>query len=223
MKNFLRLIVLSLMSLVVFTSNGNAQTVLVDPAGAGGFELGADMASNGWTAVNAATDGWFVGNAPVVATGNNCGFVSSTGGVGWDYSQLSVFNHMYRDITIPANESKVTLSFKWKAGGEGTTTSDWDNMKVFLAPTTTVPTSTAAVTGATQLSGPGAVSGMYKLNSAAWNNETITFSGVPGTTYRLIFQWKSDGFDIFNPPAALDDISVVTSLPGIFISIITGN
>ena len=223
MKNFLRLIVLSLMSLVVFTSNGNAQTVLVDPAGAGGFELGADMASNGWTAVNAATDGWFVGNAPVVATGNNCGFISSTGGLGWAYSQLSVFNHMYRDITIPANESKVTLSFKWKAGGEGTTTSDWDNMKVFLAPTTTVPTSTAAVTGATQLSGPGAVSGMYKLNSAAWNNETITFSGVPGTTYRLIFQWKSDGFDIFNPPAALDDISVVTSLPGIFISIITGN
>ena len=223
MKNFLRLIVLSLMSLVVFTSNGNAQTVLVDPAGAGGFELGADMASNGWTAVNAATDGWFVGNAPVVATGNNCGFVSSTGGVGWAYSQVSVFNHMYRDITIPANESKVTLSFKWKAGGEGTTTSDWDNMKVFLAPTTTVPTSTAAVTGATQLSGPGAVSGMYKLNSAAWNNETITFSGVPGTTYRLIFQWQSDGFDIFNPPAALDDISVVTSLPGIFISIITGN
>ena len=57
MKNFLRLIVLSLMSLVVFTSNGNAQTVLIDPAGAGGFELGADMTSNGWTAVNAATDG----------------------------------------------------------------------------------------------------------------------------------------------------------------------
>jgi hypothetical protein len=223
MKNILRLIVLSLMSLVVFTSNGNAQTVLVDPAGAGGFELGTDMASNGWTVANAATDGWFVGNAPVVATGNNCGFISSTGGVGWAYSQLSVFNHMYRDITIPANETKVTLSFKWKAGGEGTTTSDWDNMKVFLAPTTTVPTSTAAVTGATQLSGPGAVSGMYKLNSAAWNNETITFSGVPGTTYRLIFQWKSDGFDIFNPPAALDNISVVSSLPGIFISIITGN
>ncbi len=223
MKNFLRLIVLTLTSLVMFTSNGNAQTVLIDPAGAGGFELGADMAANGWTAVNAATDGWFVGNAPVVATGNNCGFVSSTGGVGWAYSQVSVFNHMYRDITIPANESKVTLSFKWKAGGEGGTTSDWDNMKVFLAPTTTVPTSTAAVTGATQLSGPGAVSGMYKLNSAAWNNETITFSGVPGTTYRLIFQWKSDGTDIVNPPAALDDISVVTSLPGIFISIITGN
>ena len=223
MKNFLRLIVLTFTSLVMFTSNGNAQTVLIDPAGAGGFELGADMASNGWTAVNAATDGWFVGNAPVVATGNNCGFISSTGGVGWAYSQVSVFNHMYRDITIPANESKVTLSFKWKAGGEGGTTSDWDNMKVFLAPTTTVPTSTAAVTGATQLSGPGAVSGMYKLNSAAWNNETITFSGVPGTTYRLIFQWKSDGTDIVNPPAALDDISVVTSLPGIFISIITGN
>jgi hypothetical protein len=223
MKIFLRFIALTMVSLIVMSSKLNAQTVLIDPNGAGGFELGANMASNGWTVANAATDGWFVGNAPVVATGNNCGFISSTGGGGWAYSQLNVFNHMYRDITIPANESKVTLSFKWKAGGEGTGTSDWDNMKVFLAPTTTVPISTAAVTGATQLSGPGAVNGMYKLNSAAWNNETITFSGVPGTTYRLIFQWKSDGSDVVNPPAALDDISVVTSLPGIFISIITGN
>lgn len=223
MKTLLRLLVLVVTVIALPGVKINAQTTLIDPAGAGGFELGADMASNGWTVVNAATDGWFVGNAPVVATGNNCGFISSTGGGGWAYSQFSVFNHMYRDITIPANESKVTLSFKWKAGGEGTGASDWDNMKVFLASTSTVPTSTAAVTGATQLSGPGAVNGMYKLNSAAWNNETITFSGVPGTTYRLIFQWKSDGFDIFNPPAALDDISVVTSLPGIFISIITGN
>ena len=211
------------LTLVLTAFNGIGQTVLINGAAEGGFELGATPALNGWTTVNPTVDSWVVGAAPVVATGSNCGFISADGGTTWGYSQLNTFSHMYRDITIPANESKVTLTFKWKVGGEGGATSDWDNMKVFLAPTTFTPLATAGVTGATQLSGPGAVSGMYKLNSALWNNETITFVGVPGTTYRLIFQWKSDGFDIFPPPAAIDDINVVSSLPGIFISITTGN
>ena len=211
------------LSFVLSAFSGFGQTVLINGAAEGGFELGATPSANGWSTVNPTTDNWVVGATPVSATGTNCGYVSANGGLAWSYSQVSTFAHLYRDITIPANESKVTLTFKWKVGGEGAGTNDWDNMKVFLAPTTFTPTSTAGVTGATQLSGPGAVSGMYKLSSATWNNETITFVGVPGTTYRLIFQWKSDGFDIVNPPAAVDDINVVSSVPGTFISIITGN
>ena len=222
MKRFLRFLILFVGFIAVTSVRSFAQTTLVDPTGAGGFELGVDMSANGWTSVNAATDGWFVGNVPVSATGTNCGYVSAGGGTTWTYSQTNTFTHIYRDITIPANESKVTLTFKWKAGGEGATF-DWDNMKIFLAPTSVTPTTAAAVTGATQLSGPGAVSGMYKLNSAAWNNETIVFAGVPGTTYRLIFSWKSDSGTIANPPAALDDVSVVSNVAGTFISIVTGN
>jgi len=220
---YLTIPVMLVLSLVLTAFNGIGQTVLINGAAEGGFELGASPAINGWTAVNPATDVWVVGSVPVVATGTNCGYVSSNGGTAWTYSQLSTFSHLYRDITIPANESKLTLTFKWKVGGEGTTTSDWDNLKIFLAPTSVTPLSTAAVTGATQLSGPGAVSGMYKLSSATWNNESITFVGVPGTTYRLIFQWKSDGSTIANPPAAVDDINLTSQVPGTFISIITGN
>ena len=199
-----------------------SQSTLINPTGDGGFENGATFAANNWVAVNGATDGWFVGNAPVVATGANCGFISATAGTGWTYSQLSLVTHVYKDFTVPAGESKITLNFKWKVGGEGITTSDWDNMKVFLAPTTYTPT-TAAVVGQTQLVGPGAISGMYKLNSAAWNNESITFNATPGTSYRLIFSWKSDISTIANPPAAIDDVSLVSNLPGNFISIATGN
>ncbi|TDR19692.1 Ig-like domain-containing protein [Flavobacterium cheniae] len=198
------------------------QTTLISPTGDGGFENGATFAANGWTTVNPATDTWQVGNVPVSSNGVNCAYVSANGGAAWTYSQLSVFNHVYRDVTIPAGENKVTLSFKWKVGGEGTVASDWDNMKVFWSPTSFTPSSTAAVTGATQLSGPGAVSGMYKLSSASWNTETIVFSAAPGT-YRLIFQWKSDISDIVNPPAALDEISLVSQAPGVFISIANGN
>ncbi|MEL1248659.1 T9SS type A sorting domain-containing protein [Flavobacterium helocola] len=198
------------------------QTTLISPTGDGGFENGATFAANGWTTVNPATDTWQVGNVPVSSNGVNCAYVSANGGAAWTYSQFSVFNHVYRDVTIPAGENKVTLTFKWKAGGEGSTTFDWDNMKVFWSPTTFTPTSTTAVTGATQLIGPGAVSGMYKLSSANWNTETIVFSATPGT-YRLIFQWKSDGLDIANPPAALDEISLTSQAPGNFISIADGN
>ena len=120
------------LTLVLTAFNGIGQTVLINGAAEGGFELGATPSINGWTAVNPATDAWVVGSVPVVATGTNCGYVSSNGGTSWTYSQLSTFSHLYRDITIPANESKLTLTFKWKVGGEGGTTFDWDNMKVFL-------------------------------------------------------------------------------------------
>lgn len=198
------------------------QTTLISPTGDGGFENGATFAANGWQVINPATDTWQVGNVPVPSNGARCAYISANGGAAWTYSQFSVFNHVYRDVTIPAGENKVTLSFKWKVGGEGATTFDWDNMKVFLSPTSFTPSSTAAVTGATQLIGPGATSGMYKLSSTSWNAETIVFSAAPGT-YRLIFQWKSDGSTIANPPAALDEISLTSQAPGIFISVANGN
>ncbi|WP_051197446.1 Ig-like domain-containing protein [Flavobacterium soli] len=212
-----------LMLMMLFIQSGFSQTVLIDPAGEGGFELGASFTANGWTSVNAATDGWAVGSVPVVATGSNCAYVSANGGAAWSYSQLSTFTHIYRDVTIPAGETKLSLSFKWKAGGEGSTTSDWDNLKLWLAPVTVTPTTGSQVSGATQLIGPGANNGMYKLSSATWNSETIQFVGVPGTTYRLIFSWKSDVSDIANPPSALDDISFVSSMPGDYITIASGN
>ncbi len=199
------------------------QTTLISPTTDGGFENGSTFTANGWTAVNAATDGWAIGATPVASEGLNCGYVSTNGGTAWAYSQLSTFTHIYKDFTIPAGENILTLKFKWKAKGEGTTSTDWDNMRVFIAPTTVTPISTAAVSGATNLVGPGAISGMYKLNDAAWNSETIVLSGTPGTTYRLIFSWKSDGADIVNPPAALDEISLISRGAGAFISVASGN
>jgi len=108
------------------------QTTLISSTGDGGFETGSSLATNGWTAVNATTDGWVVGITPTVSAGSNCAYVSADGGTSWTYSQFSTFTSIYKDITIPAGESKITLTFKWKATGEGSGASDWDNLKVFL-------------------------------------------------------------------------------------------
>ena len=162
MKFFTKLL-FSLFALSAF--NLNAQTTLISPTGDGGFENGSTFASNGWITVNPATDTWQVGSVPVVSAGSNCAYVSADGGTSWNYSQLSVFNHLYRDVTIPVGESKITLSFKWKAGGEGTTTSDWDNLKIYWAPTTTVPSATATIPVVSQISGPGSVNGCLLYTS----------------------------------------------------------
>jgi hypothetical protein len=216
------LLLMSIFSLLSFF--GMAQTVLVDPTQGGGFELGATPAANGWSVVNASTDAWVVGNAPTAPTGTGCGYVSNDGGTSWSYSQTNTFVHMYRDITIPAGESKVVVSFKWKAGGEGAATSDWDNMKIWVAPSTFTPSASSQITvaQANLVNGPGSINGMYKLNSA-WTQENASFAAVPGQTYRVIFSWKSDGSTIAPPSIALDDIGISSMVPGNFISIVSGN
>ena len=189
-----------------------AQTTLISPTGDGGFENGNTPAANGWTAVNSSTDAWFVGavSPPGRSAGNNSAFISSTPGATWAYSQVSTIQHLYRDVVIPAGETILTVKFKWKAGGEGTTTLDWDNLKVFLAPTTVAPVANTANPVANQISGPGAVSGMYKLSSAVYNAETINTSVTPGATVRIIFQWKSDFSTIAQPPAAIDEVELIS-------------
>lgn len=193
-----------------------AQTTLISHTGDGGFENGSLLAANGWSVTNAATDGWVVGNTPTVSAGSNCAYISSNGGANWEYSQTSTYVSIYRDITIPIGQPKLTLTFKWKATGEGT--SDWDNLKVFFAPTSVTPATSGEVALVNRIG-----SNFYNLSSATWNTTTITFLGTPGTTQRLIFSWKSDASDIANPPAALDEISLISAAPGNFISITTGN
>ena len=193
------------------------QTTLISPTGDGGFENGATLALNNWVTANSSTDSWIAGTTPAVSAGSRCAFVSATAGTtqAWTYSQINTVQHMYYDVTIPAGETFVSLSFKWKAGGEGTGTTDWDNLKVFWGTVAAMgtPVANTPVSATYQVSGNGATSGMYKLSSTSYSASTITLSGVPGTTYRLVFSWKSDSADIANPPAALDEINLTSRLP----------
>lgn len=200
---------------MVISSLANGQTTLISPAGDGGFESGGTPAANNWYAVNSTTDGWYVGSVPVPATGTNCAYISSAAGTSWTYNETSAIQHIYYDVIIPAGESKLTLTFKWKALGEGSGFSDWDNMKVFFGAGSAmgIPTANTEVSAAYQISGAGASYGMYKLSSYAWNTETISLTGVPGVVCRLVFSWKSDMSDIANPPAAIDDVSLLSMTP----------
>ncbi len=203
---------LILLFALVISSLATGQTTLISPAGDGGFESGATLAANNWYAVNSTTDGWFAGSVPVPATGSNCAYISSAAGTTWTYNETSAIQHIYYDVIIPAGESKLTLTFKWKAMGEGPGISDWDNMKVFFGESSAIgtPTANTEIAATYQVSGAGASYGMYKLNSSSWNMETINLTGVPGAVCRLVFSWKSDMSDISNPPAAIDDVTLLS-------------
>ena len=205
----------------LFSSNAIAQTTLIGSGGNGGFETGGTLTANNWIGVTGSTDAWTVGTVPGSSAGTNCAYVSNNGGAAWAYSQTSTIEHLYTDVTIPAGQTSLTLTFKWKAEGEGTgTTNDWDNLKVFwgLASAFT-PIANGAIAAGNQVAGPGAINGMYKLSSSAYNSETITFSGIAGSTYRLAFSWKSDISDIANPPAAIDEINLVANPPAAITSV----
>ena len=209
MKTLLRLLVLVVIAFALPGVKIMAQTTLVDPNGAGGFELGADMASNGWTAVNSVQT-FFVGNPPVQATGNNCAYTSTIDG-SWTPGTAASVAHIYRDITIPAGESKLTLSLKYKTIAVD---AGWDFLKIHLVPTSTIPVAgTQLATG--QL-------GANTDGTTAYATYNFITAVVPGTTYRLVISFRQDGVSPYGA-AALDDISAVSAPAGNFISIITGN
>ena len=125
-----------LCSLLTFASTTQAQTILLDPLGDGGFENGVDFTSNGWTLVNNISikqSGWFidtnVSNTEWTMPVSNCAFISDSLGENWTYNSAWLPNsgvgtksstvHFYRDIAFPAGETNINLSFDLLCNGEG--------------------------------------------------------------------------------------------------------
>ena len=85
------------------------------------FENGTTFAANGWQVVTyhryLASRVTFCFRQMAL----DIAYISANGGAAWTYSQFSVFNHMYKGYYNSCRRIKYVLSFKWKVGGEGTT------------------------------------------------------------------------------------------------------
>jgi hypothetical protein len=196
-------------------SNSFSQTVLIDPSNVGGFELPGGFAGNGWTiANNAGGNQWVIGTTPIGFT-NNSAFISNDAGVSNAYTNTTAtVVHFYRDVTIPAGETNISLSFDWLANGEA---GFWDALMVSVAPTTYTPTATTTSLGTAYLAGVTEI-GRYWLQTTTQNvNINIPLSAInncsSAQTVRIIFSWKNDTSGGTNPPAAVDNISMVSSVP----------
>ena len=140
---------------------------------------------------------------------NTSAIVSNDGGVTNAYTVSgSCVTHFYTDVKIPTGTAlgDVKLLFDWKANGEGFTSTAWDYLRVFMVePTTTPVAGTQLTTG--------------NINNDRFNGKTTWQSftyDIPveyfGTTKRLVFSWRNDGTNGNQPPAAVDNIILMSSI-----------
>lgn len=182
------------------------QTVLIDPAGDGGFETGSTFALNNWTLVNGTlTNKWELGTAAPGYSGNRAAYISTDGGTTWAYNNgSSSVVHFYKDISFPAGESDIQLTFNVQGMGEYS----YDNLKIWLVATTTTPVAGTEVTGtAVGLTYYSYLGGGFVRSGA------LIPAANAGTTQRIIFSWKNDASLGTTPPIAIDNIKLTSLTP----------
>ncbi|EKT4543896.1 hypothetical protein OC66_00825 [Flavobacterium psychrophilum] len=189
----------------------SAQTTIIGPATGGGFEAGTTFAANGWSTIggSATQNVWFDGTSGATGfSGSRCAYISNTAGGAHLYDiSSSRASFLYRNITIPAGEVDISLSFKWINAGE----SSYDKIRVWVVPTTFTPTSGTAIsasgaapTGIIQIGGDFSV-------KTTWTSENLLLpSAYAGTTVRLVFEWTNDSSIGAQPPGAIDDVLLVS-------------
>ncbi|MFM9986308.1 MAG: T9SS type A sorting domain-containing protein [Flavobacteriales bacterium] len=169
------------------------------------FVEGGETGLSGWSILNGAQPNkWAVGTA-INNGGSNGIYISQDNGVTNTYNIASAsVVHIYREFTMPA-ALEINLSYQWTGLGE----SCCDYLRVWLVPTSFVPTPGTQIT-ATGVAPTGRVQlGGNINNSASWNTNNVVIPAVyAGTSFRLVFEWRNDGSIGPNPPIALDNINV---------------
>lgn len=132
-------LLLGLVLLCTASIHAQQTHLLLDPAGAGGFELGTTFEANGWSVVNGTqTNKWELGAVPEWFAGNSGAYISNNGGAGYAYTTTSLSRvHFYRDIAFPTGVENATISLDVSLLGEST----WDNVLVYLVDNNVVPSS----------------------------------------------------------------------------------
>jgi len=217
LKTNRKLCLFFLLPLLFYNSILFAQTTIINPTGDGGFETGTTFAANGWTATTgSATRNQWVCNTGATPgfSGTRCAYISNnTAGTPPPYNYTinnARVSHIYKDVTVPAGQSNINLSFSWIGYGEGS----FDYLKVWAIPTTTTPVyGTALTTTGAAPTGRVQIGGNLNLQST-WSNITLSLpSAYAGNSFRLVFEWTNDASGGTQPPAAVDNISLVASPP----------
>jgi len=158
---------------------------------------------NNWSVVNGSqTNTWFVGSAAPAYAGQNSAYITNDGGTTNAYTVTSTsVVHLYRDIQFPADAAEFNLSFWWKGLGEETL---YDYLRVSLIETTVLPVAGTLLSASNQV-------GIDYYNISSYQIANITLPGtLAGQTRRLVFTWRNDGSLGTQPPASIDNISLIS-------------
>ncbi|MCP1995102.1 choice-of-anchor J domain-containing protein [Flavobacterium sp. HSC-61S13] len=171
------------------------------------FEDDFEGATSKWTFVNATNNAWYIGSA-VNNGGSKSMYISDDKGVSNAYSGATAVSHAISEvIDIPTGSKNYSLSFDWRARGEGTSIL-YDHLAVWIVPSTFTPAVNVKMTVAN--------SGGILLNDGLNLQDTfkkslfnLDLSSFAGKKIKIIFQWGNDN-SLFNmPPAAVDNVEFV--------------
>ncbi len=165
-----------------------------------------DFATNQYTFANGTyTNQWTYGSAE--GNPENAIYISNDNGENNTYSNSFSLVHAFRDIAIPSNVNFASFSFDWKCASEGTTVPH-DFFRVWIVPITYVPT---AGIGISSEEGRIQIGGNFN-NQAEWQtfqNPALDLSSFTEQTMRLVFEWRNDNAMLTNPPATIDNVSLI--------------
>ncbi|MGQ8870569.1 fibronectin type III domain-containing protein [Myroides sp. TSA_177.3] len=163
-----------------------------------------------WSKRSNAVNKWVVGTAAQNG-GTKSLYISQDNGATNTYEvNGAAVAHAYRDITIPAGTTDISVAFDWRCVGEGTSS---DYFRAWLVPVDFVPTAGTQITAATNRIKLGAE---YNANPEFRRTQMIQNAAVfAGQTMRLVFEWRQDSSVGNQPPAAIDnvEVAVVTCYP----------
>lgn len=196
--------------ILIFGIKTSAQTVLISPTvGNGGFESGSD----GWTVVNGSqVNKWVFDTGALPGfSGSKSAYISKSPTApyvhAFDPGPMSI-SFFYKDITFPAGETDINLSFKILADTFN------DYLGIYLLPTTYNP-----VAG---FPPQPPANWVCNLMGSSYTTKNISITpDVAGningpSTKRLIFMWRNWGGTTSSPrPSVLDDITLITKTPTI--------
>ena len=183
------------------------------------YECGFDNSTENakWTLANGTqANKWQIGNTTSGSYVVNDGLYISNNGTANQYTNTTSYVYAYREITLAAGNYYV--NYDWRANGENA----YDVLMVFL-----VPNSVTTLTGgnANGLTGSNITStatntwkklydGSPLYSKTTWHevrDKQISISPSEAGTWKLVFFWKNDNLNLYQPPAAIKNIKIVSA------------
>ncbi|MBQ6069578.1 MAG: choice-of-anchor J domain-containing protein, partial [Bacteroidales bacterium] len=167
---------------------------------------------NGWDFIQTGQNNyWVVGNN--TNNGGSRSMYVTDNGTTNNYSGSASYSFAVRTFYLSAGGYLV--SYDWKANGE----SSFDFLRVALVPAGTNIIAgnyngfnNAEAPSGTLPAGGIALDGGGRLNlQTTWQTHTDEITIATPGTYKLVFMWRNDGSVYNNPPAAIDNVSIITN------------
>ena len=170
---------------------------------------------NTWILQNGdRTNAWVVGEA-VSNGGSKALYISNDGGANNAYN-IGNSAFVFAEKRFSFDGGNYNFEYDWHSNGEVFNSTHYDFLRVALVPDAFVMKageySPSSFNASNLPSGWIALDGGSQLDlNSEWQHASFENIEVPAGVYRVAFIWRNDGSGGSNPPAAVDNFSVVNS------------